>query len=374
MQLEWSSAEEELYADVLAGAARLAPAARTWGRDEWRACGELGVLGLSAPREYGGGGRSAVATARALEAFGRGCGDMGLVFAAAAHLLACVRPIVEFGSAELQEELVPGLCSGALVGANAATERDAGSDVMRLGTTAVREGDEYVLRGEKSYVTNGPLADVLVVYASTNPRHGHLGITAFAVDRGSPGVVVAASIGKIGLVSAPACVLELRDCRVPAARRLGAEGDGAAIFHRSMEWERSCLFAAYVGMMERQLERVIEHARGRRQFGRPIGAYQAVSHRIVDMKLRLESSRWLVYRAASLVDRGESAVLAAALAKIAVSEGAVRSGIDAVRLHGALGLDPEAGVEETLRDALPATIVSGTSEILRNVAAQELGL
>jgi alkylation response protein AidB-like acyl-CoA dehydrogenase len=178
----------------------------------------------------------------------------------------------------------------------------------------------------------------------------------------------------MGLTSTPACQVTFKDCQVPVANRLGKEGQGSQIFKRSMQWERSCLFAAYIGQMERQLERTLAYAKLRRQFGKPIGKHQAIAHRLADMKLRLEMVRLLLYRACWLFDQGKDATLAISLAKLAISEAAVQGGLDAIRIHGSVGLGHEYGIESMLRDAIPSTIFSGTSEMQRDIICSELGL
>jgi len=230
------------------------------------------------------------------------------------------------------------------------------------------------LTGTKSYASNGPIADLLIVYASTNPAHGYLGITAFIVKRNAQGLTIGEPFSKMGLTSTPACQVYLNECRVPATNRLGREGQGAHIFKRSMQWERACLFASYVGMMERQLEQATAYAQERRQFGKSIGKNQAIAHRLANMKLRLDASRLLLYRACWLLDQGKDATLAISLAKLAVSEAAIQGGLDAIQIHGAIGFGCESGIERMLRDAIPGTIFSGTSEIQRDIIANELGL
>ncbi len=348
--------------------------AEYWTREQWQFCAEQGLTGLCVPTHYGGRDCNALTTAHLLEAFGRGCEDMGLVFSVAAHLLACVRPLVEYGSEDLKETWLPGCCAGQFIAGNAITEKDAGSDVFALKTRAVWDGDAYILTGTKSYVSNGPIADFLLVYAATNPTHGYLGLSAFVVKRDTPGLSIGETCDKMGLTSAPACQVHLRDCRVPLTCRLGSEGQGAQIFTRSMQWERSCLFAAYVGMLERQLEQSVAYARERRQFGKPIGKQQAIAHRLADMKLRLESARLLLYRACWLLDQGKATTQDISLAKLAVSEAALQGGLDAIQIHGALGFEKSYGIERMLRDAIPGSIFSGTSEIHRNIIANELGL
>jgi alkylation response protein AidB-like acyl-CoA dehydrogenase len=340
----------------------------------WRRLGASGLLALTVPQEQGGRGGGALDTALALEGFALGCPDMGLTFSAAAHLLACTMPIVEFGSAGLRDRYVSGLSDGRLVGANAITEEGAGSDVAGLQTCAVRDGDEYILEGDKTYVTNGPYADLILVYAVTNPTAGYLGTTAFVVTKELAGVTRQPAFAKHGLESAAAGWVTLRDCRVPATHVLGKPGQGAIIFRRSMLWERSCLFAAYLGLMERIIAQSVEHARTRKQFGKPIGKYQAISHRLVDMRLQLESARWLVYRACWLIDQGHGSHLSSSLAKLAASEAAVSVAEGAVRIFGGSGVLREVGIGRHLWDAVPALTFSGTSEMMREVAASEMGL
>ena len=178
----------------------------------------------------------------------------------------------------------------------------------------------------------------------------------------------------MGLTSTPACRISFDACRVPIANRIGKEGQGSQIFKQSMQWERSCLFAGYLGQMERQLERTITYAKKRRQFGKPLGKHQAIAHRVADMKVRLEAARLLLYRACWRFDQGQDALLDISLAKLAVSQAAVKGGLDAIHIHGSAGINCEDGIEQMLRDAIPSTIFSGTAEMQRDIIANELGL
>jgi L-prolyl-PCP dehydrogenase len=345
-----------------------------FGEDEWRLCGELGVLGACVPRQYGGGGHDALTVARVVEGFANGCRDTGLVFSACAHLFAVAMPVAEHGSDELKARVLPRLVTGEWVGANAITEAEAGSDVFSLCTRAVRDGDAYLLSGTKTFVTNGPVADCFLVYASTEPTHGYLGISAFLVDGDATGLIRGEHFDKVGLAGAPVCELRLEDCRVDASNRIGGEGAGAAVFQSSMAWERACLFAQYLGVMDRQLDEVVAFAKQRRQFGKPLGRHQAIAHRAADMKLRLDAARLLLHRACWMKAQGQECGLEISLAKLAISEAAVQSGLDAIQIFGGLGIKTETAVAVPLLDALPATIFSGTSEIQRNLIARELGL
>ena len=381
MDFCWTQTQNAKYSNVLKftqeklnSVAKRRKHPHQFEHEEWSLCAELGLLGLCVPKCYGGSGFDTLTTARIIEAFGRGCEDMGLVFSVSAHLFACVMPIVEYGSKEIKEAILPKLCSGEQIGANAITEKGAGSDVFTLKTRAVCQDGSYILTGTKSYVTNGPIADATIVYALTNPNHGYLGISAFVVEKNTQGLVMGKPFSKMGLTTTPASEMYLKKCYVPIKNKLGSEGQGAQIFKRSMQWERVCLFASYIGMMERQLERTIIYAQERRQFGKPIGKNQAISHRIADMKVRLEAARLLLYRTCWLFDQGKESTLDVSMSKLVISEAAIQSSLDAIQIHGAVGFTAEAGIERTLRDSIPSTIFSGTSEIQRNLIAGELGL
>jgi alkylation response protein AidB-like acyl-CoA dehydrogenase len=200
-----------------------------------------------------------------------------------------------------------------------------------------------------------------------------MGVTAFMVERDTPGLVVGEHFDKIGLKTTPVSSVTFDDCYVPAANRVGAEGQGAGIFTGSMGWERACLFAQYVGLMDRQIEEVVGYVKQRKQFGKPLSKFQAVAHKVADMKLRVDAARLLLYRACWLKDQGIDATLEIAESKIAVSEGAVQSGLDAIQLFGGAGVRA-GGIEHMLRDAIPSTIFSGTSEIQRDLIARGVGL
>jgi alkylation response protein AidB-like acyl-CoA dehydrogenase len=381
MSFSSTAEQDRLYAEARDFAGRRVAAAAGervgrpyFGNQEWLLCGELGLLGACVPEPYGGRGHDALTVARIVEGFARGCSDTGLVFSACAHLFACAMPIAEHADDALKERVLPRLASGEWVGANAITEAEAGSDVFSLSTRAVRDGTRYRLTGRKTFVTNGPVADCFLVYASTEPEHGYLGITAFVVEEGAPGLTRGEHFDKIGLSGAPVCEVTLEDCPVDESNRVGAEGAGAAIFRSSMDWERACLFAQYLGVMDRQLDEVVAFAKQRRQFGKAVGRHQAVAHRIADMKLRLDAGRLLLHRACWMKSQGLDSTLEVSLAKLAISEAAVQSGLDAIQIFGGLGIKTETGVATALLDALPGTVFSGTSEIQRDLIARGLGL
>jgi alkylation response protein AidB-like acyl-CoA dehydrogenase len=343
-------------------------------REAWQACAKFGIQGLPIPAELGGAGSDILTTALVMEALGYGCLDNGLLFSLNAQMWSVELPLMIFGTPEQQRAYLPGMVSGNIIGAHGMTEPGSGSDALHMSTRAERRGGGYLLRGAKQYITNAPVADVLLVYASVQDRPGIHGLSAFLVDATTPGVAVSGSFEKMGLRTSPMGEITLQDCLVPMESRLGPEGAGMAIFNSSMEWERSCLFASIAGAMRRQLEACVGYARSREQFGQPIGKFQGVSGKLADMYVRLEAARSLIYRCAWLKQQGKSAPAEAAAAKLFTSEAWVRSSQDAIQVHGAFGYMKEAGIERDLRDAVASTIYSGTSEIQRVVLARMLGL
>ncbi len=348
--------------------------AAAFTRDAWRKCAEYGVQGLPFPEAYGGQGQTVEGTIAVMEGLGYGCRDHGLLFSINAHMWACAMPILQFGTPDQKQRYLPDLCNGKKIAANAASEPGSGSDVFSMRTRAVRDGDHYVLNGSKMFVTNAPVADLFVLYATVDPEYGAAGICCFVIEKGTPGLQVSRPIGKMGLKSSPMAEVHLEACRVPAGNLLGLEGRGVTVFHGSMVWERACILATCVGSMARQLEECVAYARERSQFGNPIGKFQAVAHRIVDMKIRLDLSQMLVYRVGRLMQAGESADMESAIAKLYISEAHVASSMDAVRIHGGYGYTTEYPFERQLRDAVGGTLYSGTSDIQRNLIARSLGL
>jgi alkylation response protein AidB-like acyl-CoA dehydrogenase len=344
----------------------------------WQACAKFGIQGLPVPAELGGAGADILTTVLVMEALGYGCHDNGLIFSLNAQIWSLQQPLVKFGTREQQQAYLPGLISGDLIGVHAMTEPESGSDAFAMRTRVERRGDTYLLNGTKLYITNAPVADVVLVFAAhagTSPGKDRFGgISAFLVERGTPGFSVTRSLDKMGLRTSPMGEIVLDDCVVPVSSRLGPEGGGMGIFNSSMAAERSCILASAVGSMQRQLEACVAHARTRRQFGQPIGKFQSISGKVADMYLRLEAARLLIYRAAWLGQQGKSALAEAAAAKLFTSEAWVQSSLDAIQVHGAYGYMKESGIERDLRDAVAGTIYSGTSEIQRVILARMLGL
>ncbi|MCI0434800.1 MAG: acyl-CoA dehydrogenase family protein [Gemmatimonadetes bacterium] len=343
-------------------------------RELWRRCAEFGIQGSAVPEEYGGLGNDILTTMLIMEGLGYGCRDNGLIFGLNAQMWSVQHPILAFGTEDQKRKYLPALCDGGRIGAHGMTEPDSGSDAYSMRTTAVRRGSEYVLNGTKTMVTNATWCDLAVVFAATTPGKGHAGISAFLIERDTPGFTLSAEMHKMGLRTSPMGELVLEDCVVPESSRLGPEGVGASIFNSSMEWERACILGSHVGAMEKQLETCIRYARDRKQFQQSIGRFQSVSNRIADMKVRLETCRLILYRVAWLKKIGKSAVSDAAIAKLYISECFVQSSLDAVRIHGGYGYMTEFEVERDLRDAIGGTLYSGTSDIQKNIIARLLGV
>jgi alkylation response protein AidB-like acyl-CoA dehydrogenase len=343
-------------------------------RELWRRCAEFGILGLSVPVEFGGGEIDLPTAMLVMEGVGEGCPDNGLPFALNAQLWTVQRPIVRFGTEEQKRRYLPGMCAGELIGSHALTEPETGSDAFSLSMRADRDGDDYVLNGTKCLISLAPVADLVLVFANTAPARGKWGVSAFVVETATPGLQAAPMQHKMGLRTVPIGTLQFTDCRVPASARLGPEGAGVSISNHSLEVERCCILASQLGAMERQLQRAVAYARTRQQFGQAIGKFQSVANRIADMKLRVELARLLLYKVAWMVQRGEPAMMEAALVKLYLSEAFVESGMDAIRVHGGSGYLSETGVERDLRDAVGGVLYAGTSDIQRNIVARLLGL
>ena len=342
--------------------------------ENWKKCAQLGILGLAIPEQYGGSGTDIMTTMLVMEGLGYGCRDNGLIFGMNAQMWSVQHPILAFGTEAQKQKYLPGMCSGEIIGAHGMSEPDSGSDAYSLRTRAERVSDGYLINGTKMFVTNAPVADMAVVFATVNPDKKIGGVTAFVVDKGTPGFRVSRNIEKMGLRTSPMGEIILEDCVLPVENRLGPEGAGSSIFNSSMEWERSCILGSHVGAMERQIEDSVRYARERRQFGQAIGKFQSVANRIADMQVRLETARLLLYKVAWLKQKGKPAIMEAALAKLYLSECYVQSSLDAIRTHGGYGYMTELEIERELRDAVGGTLYSGTSDIQRMIIARWLGL
>jgi alkylation response protein AidB-like acyl-CoA dehydrogenase len=341
--------------------------------DLWRKCAKFGIQGLMIPTEYGGGGADILTTAGALEALGYGCKDNGLLFSLNAHMWSSEVPIWSFGTEAQKKKYLPGLVSGGL-GLHAMTEPGSGSDAYSLKTRAEKKGDRYILNGSKTFSSNAIDADVTIIFANLDPSRGPNGVTAFLVDKGTPGLTISRKIHKMGLRTSPMAELALQDCEIPVGNLLGKEFGGQAVFTASMEWERICILASHLGAMQRILETCIKYARERKQFGEPIGKFPAIANKIADMDVRLETGRLALYKAAWLKSQGRHPLREAAIAKLYVSEACVQSCLEAIQIFGGYGYTTEYGLERELRDAIAGTIYSGTSEIQRVIISSYHGM
>lgn len=344
-----------------------------FSRELWDACADFGLQGVLVPAEWNGAGQDLLSAIAVLEGIGYGALDNGLVFSVTAHAASCEGPLLTFGSQAQKDEWLPMLAAGSAIGATGITEPDSGSNAHALKTTAVEEGGDWILNGTKTFVTNAPVADLFILYARTSGS-GFAGITCFLVPRDADGLTVGVSMEKMGLRTSPMAQIYLEDCRVPASAVVGGVGSGAMVFNQTMDLERLLVMAPAIGVMERLLERCVDHARQRTTGSVSIGSHQSISHRIADMELALESARLLLYRAAWHRQTVGSATRESALAKLAVSEAYVANCRSTLQIFGGYGYMVDYQVERELRDALATTLYVGTSEIQRNLIAGLRGL
>jgi alkylation response protein AidB-like acyl-CoA dehydrogenase len=335
-----------------------------------RKLAELGLLGVPVPEEYGGAGMSTLCYALVVEEIAKVSGSLALTMAA--HTSLGTMPIVDFGSEEQKREFVPPLASGQYLGSFALTEPQAGSDSGATRTTATRDGDHYVLSGQKAWITNAGEAGSFVVTARTSPGNSTEGISAFIVRRDSPGFTIGPPEKKLGLHSSDSRPIYFDRCRVPAAQRLGPEGDGFKQFMRTLDRGRIVIGAMALGLAEGALERSLRYSKERKTFGREIAGHQAIAFKLADMATQIAAARHLVWDAARRKDAGMPFAREAAMAKLFASEMAMRVTSDAIQIHGGYGYTREYHVERMYRDAKLCTIGEGTSEIQRLVISRSL--
>lgn len=333
----------------------------------------LGVDGFLAPTiatEHGGLGLSYRVQALILEEIARSSPALALSVGAHSNLFA--DNLSRNGTPEQRERYLPRIASGQEIGALALTEPNAGSDAVAIRTRAVRDGDSYVLRGTKQFITNGPVADVLLVYAKTAPDRGAHGISAFLVRSTAPGFTVSRSLDKMGMRGSPTGELAFQDVRVPASDLVGRENEGVAVMMSGLNVERAVLAAIPVGILEECLERSVEYARTREQFGQRIGEFELIQAKLADMYAELEASRLLLYAALDEVAHDPRARRASAAALTYASEASTRGALQAVQIHGGYGYVRDLPLERLVRDAKLLEIGAGTSEIRRLVVARDL--
>ena len=362
--------EAELQDDVIARDAK-----GHFARDLWQKCADFGILAMLMPKAHGGNPEiECQAAILGMEALGKGCRDNGLTFALNAQLWTVQLPIAHFGTEEQQARYLPDMITGRKIGAHVVTEPGTGSDAYALSTLAEKCAGGYRLNGEKRLISLAPIADTFLVFATINPKLGKWGVTAFLVDRDTPGVHVGEVQSKMGLRTVPIGAVSFKDCMLAESQRLGSEGGGLALSSHALEYERCGILASHLGAMEAQLDQAVAYASKRQQFGQAIGSFQSISNRVADMKLRLETARLLLYKVAWMKQQGESAMMEAALLKLCLSESFMESSLDNVRIHGGMGYLSENGVERDLRDAVGGVLYAGTSDIQRNIIARLLGI
>lgn len=339
--------------------------------EAFRKMGDFGLLGLHFPEEYGGGGADVMTTVLAGEAFGEAGIDGGLSLAYGAHSFLCADTIFCHGTEEQKEKFLPRLISGEMIGCMGVTEPDAGSDVASMKTTAVKKDGKYILNGSKIFITNGPIADVAVIYAKTDPEKMHEGISGFIVEKGTKGFSSGPPLKKLGCKTSQTSELFFNDCEIPEANLIGLEGFGFLMALQTVEWDRSALLAPMIGGMSYALKKCADYAKKRVQFGRHIGHFQATKHKLADIKIFIEAARTLIYRVAWCKDQGKSLNhLEAAIAKLFVGDYILKPTNDAMLIHGGYGYCHEYDIERIFRDARLAPIGGGTSDIQKKIISK----
>jgi isovaleryl-CoA dehydrogenase len=336
----------------------------------WREMGALGLLGITASEDCGGAGLGYLAHCIAMEELSRASASVGLSYAAHSNL--CVNQINRHGSPQQKQRFLPKLISGEHVGALAMSESYAGSDVVSMKLRAERRGDSYVLNGRKMWITNGPDAHVLVIYAKTDPAAGAKGISAFVVEGDTPGFTRSPKLDKLGMRGSNTCELVFSACEIPAANRLGADGDGVRILMSGLDYERVVLAAGPLGIMAACLDVVVPYVHARRQFGKAIGEFQLMQGKLADMYVTLSAARAYVYAVAGACDRGETTRKDAAGCILYAAEKATHMALDAIQMLGGNGYTNDYPAARLLRDAKLYEIGAGTSEIRRMLIGREL--
>lgn len=323
--------------------------------------GEMGVLGLNLPSEYGGGGADYISYCLMLEELGRV--DLGVAVTVSVHLSLGGKTVLQWGTEEQKQKYLPRMASGEMLSCLATTEPNVGSDVSSIETSAVSQGDGWVLNGTKTWISNGGVADVAIIIAQTDKSLGSKGLTAFLVERGTKGFSSRDLHNKLGIRSSNTAELILEDCRVPQANMLGPVGKGMSVALSAFDSARLGVAARTVGVAQACIDASVSYAQTRKQFGRLIGSFQLIQELIADMTVETEAARLLVYRAAAIKDKGEPGTIETSMAKYYSSEIALRAANNALQIHGSYGYSDEYPVERYFRDVRVSSILEGTSQI-----------
>ncbi|MEH7251157.1 acyl-CoA dehydrogenase [Neobacillus niacini] len=339
-------------------------------REILRKMGELGLMGIPVPQEYGGAEMDFVSYIIAINELSKVSATVGVILSV--HTSVGTNPILYFGSDEQKQRFLPKLASGEYLAAFCLTEAGSGSDAKSMKSRAVKKDDHYVINGSKMFITNGGEADVYIVFASTNPELGSKGISAFIVEKNSPGLVIGKDEHKMGLHGSRTVQLSFEDMRVPVENLLGQEGEGFKIALANLDVGRIGIAAQALGIAEAALEAAVHYAKERQQFGKPIAAQQGIGFKLADMATNVEAARLLLYRAADLRAQGLKCGLEASIAKLFASKTAVETSIEAIQVFGGYGYTEDYPVERYFRDAKVTEIYEGTSEIQRIVISKYL--
>lgn len=339
-------------------------------RDILKKMGELGLMGITVPEKYGGSDMDFTSYIIAIHELSKVSAVMGVILSV--HTSVGTNPIMYFGNEEQKAKYLPKMATGEYIGAFCLTEASSGSDAGSLKTKAVNKGDHYVLNGSKMFITNGGEADVYIVFASTDPSQGTYGITAFIVDKDTPGLIIGKDEEKMGLHGSRTVQLTFEDMQVPADNRLGEEGEGFKIAMANLDVGRIGIAAQALGIAEAALDAATEYAKERVQFGKPIAVNQGVGFKLADMATATEAAKLLVYRAAQLRAEGKPCGKEASMAKLFASQAAMDNAIEAVQVFGGYGYTEDYPVERYFRDAKVTQIYEGTSEIQRIVISKQL--